>query len=50
LPTLVTAIDRGYVAMLATLYMLALRRNELVEIVYETRGDGLAATHERSGA
>jgi integrase len=35
-------LDRRDAAMLATLYMLALRRSELVEIDYETRGDGLA--------
>ena len=35
-------LDRRDGAMLATLYMLALRRSELVEIDYEARGDGLA--------
>jgi site-specific recombinase XerD len=35
-------LDRRDVAMLATLYMLALRRSELVEIDLEKRGDGLA--------
>jgi integrase len=35
-------LDRRDAAMLATLYMLALRRSELVEIDYEARGDGLA--------
>jgi integrase len=34
-------LDRRDAAMLATLYMLALRRSELVEIDYEARGDGL---------
>jgi site-specific recombinase XerC len=33
-------LDRRDAAMLATLYMLALRRSELVEIDYEVRGDG----------
>jgi site-specific recombinase XerC len=33
-------LDRRDAAMLATLYMLALRRSELVEIDYETRGAG----------
>jgi integrase len=32
-------------AMLATLYMLALRRSELVGIDYQCRGDGLAVMH-----
>jgi integrase len=36
-------VDRRDAAMLATLYMLALRRSELVEIDYEVRGDGKAA-------
>jgi integrase len=35
-------LDRRDAGMLATLYMLALRRSELVEIDFETRGDGLA--------
>jgi site-specific recombinase XerC len=35
-------IDHRDAAMLGTLYMCALRRSELVEIDYETRGDGLA--------
>jgi len=35
-------LDRRNAAMLAALYMLALRRSELVEIDYQTRGDGLA--------
>jgi integrase len=35
-------LDRRNAALLATLYMLALRRSEIVEIDYETRGDGLA--------
>ena len=35
-------LDRRDAALLATLYMLALRRSELVEIDYDTRGDGLA--------
>ena len=35
-------LDRRDAAMLSTLYMLALRRSELVEIDYEQRGDGLA--------
>ena len=35
-------LDRRDAAMLATLYMLALRRSELVEIDLEKRGDGLA--------
>jgi hypothetical protein len=33
-------LDRRDAAMLATLYMLALRRSELVEIDFETCGDG----------
>jgi site-specific recombinase XerC len=33
-------LDRRDAAMLATLYMLALRRSELVDIDYQTRGDG----------
>jgi hypothetical protein len=33
-------LDRRDAAMQATLYMLALRRSELVEIDYETRGAG----------
>jgi integrase len=39
-------LDRRDAAMLATLYMLALRRSELVEIDYETRGDGLAVSRK----
>jgi integrase len=35
-------LDRRNGAMLACLYMLALRRSEIVEIDYATRGDGLA--------
>jgi integrase len=35
-------LDRRDAAMLAVLYMLALRRSELVEIDYETRSEGLA--------
>jgi integrase len=35
-------LDRRDAAMLATLYMLALRRSELVEIDFDRRGDGLA--------
>ena len=35
-------LDRRDAAMLATLYMLALRRSELVEIDLEKRGEGLA--------
>jgi integrase len=35
-------LDRRDAAMLSTLYMLALRRSELVEIDLEKRGDGLA--------
>jgi site-specific recombinase XerC len=35
-------IDRRDAALLSALYMLALRRSELVEIDFETRGDGLA--------
>src|SRR5204863_682590 len=35
-------LNRRDAAMLAALYMLALRRSELVEIDLETRGDGLA--------
>jgi integrase len=35
-------LDRRDAAMLATLYVLALRRSELVEIDLEKRGDGLA--------
>jgi site-specific recombinase XerC len=35
-------LDRRDAAMLSALYMLALRRSELVEIDYERRGDGLA--------
>jgi hypothetical protein len=38
-------LDRRDAAMLAALYMLALRRSELIEIDYETRGDGLAVLH-----
>ncbi len=34
--------DRRDAAMLSLLYMLALRRSELAEIDYQTRGDGLA--------
>lgn len=34
-------LERRDAGMLATLYMLALRRSELVEIDFETRGDGL---------
>jgi site-specific recombinase XerC len=36
-------LDRRDAAMLATLYMLALRRSELVEIDFEVRGDGADA-------
>jgi integrase len=35
-------IDCRDAALLSALYMLALRRSELIEIDYETRGDGLA--------
>jgi site-specific recombinase XerC len=35
-------LDRRDCAMLSVLYMLALRRSELVEIDFERRGDGLA--------
>jgi hypothetical protein len=36
-------LDRRDSAMLATLYMLALRRSELAEIDFEARGDGAEA-------
>jgi len=35
-------LDRRNAAMLATLYMLALRRSDLVGIDYQKRGDGVA--------
>ena len=35
-------LDRRDGALLSALYMLALRRSELIEIDYQTRGDGLA--------
>jgi hypothetical protein len=37
-----TDIDRRDAALLSTLYMLALRRSEVIEIDFERRGDGLA--------
>jgi site-specific recombinase XerC len=42
-------LDRRDAALLATLYMLALRRSEIVEIDYETRGEGKAVIRMADG-